>query len=128
MLLSFTIKNWMSFYNEATFYLIATNARDHCERVLPSSKYHINILPTAAIFGGNASGKTNLFQALEFVRNMIVYGTMFDQYIPVNPFRFDTKSMNSPTIFSFEILNNGLIYEYSFSVTKNSILKELLVG
>lgn len=117
----------MSFYQETTVSLFATRSRLHSDRVVPSSKYHIKILPTAAIFGGNASGKTNLFLAFEFSRNLIVDGTKSDQYIPVEPFRLDTKSMNSPTDFSFEILMNDLIYEYSFSVTKISVLKEKLV-
>ena len=127
MLLSFSVKNWLSFYCETTVSLIATRSRLHNERVVHSSKYHIKILPTAAIFGGNASGKTNLFLALVFARNLIVDGTKFDQYIPVEPFRLDKKSMNSPTDFTFELLLNDLIYEYSFSVTKNSVLKEKLV-
>ena len=117
----------MSFYQETTVSLFATRSRLHSERVVPSSKYHIKILPTVAIFGGNASGKTNLFLAFKFARNLIVDGTKSDQYIPVEPFRLDTKSMNSPTDFSFEILMNDLIYEYSFSVTKNSVFKEKLV-
>ena len=127
MLLSFSVKNWMSFYCETTVSLIATRSRQHNERVVHSSKYHIKILPTAAIFGGNASGKTNLFLALVFARYLIVNGTKFDQYIPVEPFRLDKKSMNSPTEFSFELLLNDLIYEYSFSMNKNSVLKEKLV-
>ena len=103
MLLSFSVKNWRSFYCETTVSLIATRSRLHNERGVPSSKYHIKILPTAAIFGGNASGKTNLFLALVFARNLIVDGTKFDQYIPVEPFRLDKKSMNSPTDFTFEL-------------------------
>lgn len=107
--------------------MVATKARVHNERILPLNKHRINILPTAAIFGGNASGKTNLFLAFEFARNLIVNGTKSDQYIPVESFRLDTRSMNSPTDFLFKILINDLIYEYSFSVTKYSVLKEKLV-
>ncbi len=107
--------------------MIATRERQHRERIFKLKKFQAKILPVAAIFGGNASGKTNLFMALNFARTLIIEGTKSDELIPVEPFRLDSKSLKRPTDFKFELLIDNLIYEYSFSVNKNYVLKEKLV-
>ncbi|MFQ5455344.1 MAG: AAA family ATPase [Nitrospirota bacterium] len=43
------------------------------------------MLPVAVIYGGNASGKTNFFKALNFVKRLVVQGTRPDSLISVQP-------------------------------------------
>ena len=90
-------------------------------------KYQTRILPIAAIYGGNASGKTNLFKALSFTINLILKGTKPDSLIPVEAYRLDGNSAAKATRFSFELLIDETIYEYSFAVTRKAILEERLV-
>lgn len=90
-------------------------------------KYQTRILPIAAIYGGNASGKTNLFKALSFTKNLILKGTKPDSLIPVETYRLDGNSAAKATRFSFELLIDETIYEYSFAVTRKAILEERLV-
>jgi len=90
-------------------------------------KYQTRILPIAAIYGGNASGKTNLFKALSFTKNLILKGTKPDSLIPVEAYRLDGNSAAKATRFSFELLIDETIYEYSFAVTRKAILEERLV-
>ena len=66
MIVSFSIENWMSFRNRATLSMVASRERQHGERVTRLPKYQMRLLPAAAVYGGNASGKTNLFKALAF--------------------------------------------------------------
>lgn len=129
MLIRFSIKNWMSFEHLSTFSLIATEEFQHSERIarIQVDKLKLKILPVAAIFGGNASGKTNLFESLSFAQNLIVRGTQPDSLIPVNIFKLgDSKKTNSPTEFEFELLINEQIYVFSFSVDRKIIIKEKL--
>ena len=62
MLLSCSIENWMSFANRTSFSMIASKERQHSQRIPFISKYKLKVLPIAAIYGGNASGKTNFLK------------------------------------------------------------------
>lgn len=117
----------MSFLNETTFSMIASREKQHRERLPLVKKYKTNILPIAAIYGGNASGKTNLFKALNFVKELVVRGTQPDSLILVESFLLDVKNSDQPTAFSFELLIDEMIYEFSFSVTRKLIVEEKLV-
>lgn len=62
MLIRFSIENWMSFQAKATFSLIVSRERQYRERIPKIGKLKLGVLPVAAVYGGNASGKTNLFK------------------------------------------------------------------
>ena len=126
MLIQFTVENWMSFRDKATFSNVATSERQHGERVCKLKKFQTRVLPVAVIFGGNASGKTNFFRALRFAQSFIVYGEKVDSPIPVESFILDEESTSLPTKFDFELWINDLIYKYSFSVTHKEVLEESL--
>jgi hypothetical protein len=127
MLVRFSLENWMSFRERVTFSMVASKERQHGERVPKVSKYQTRILPIAAIYGGNASGKTNFFLALNFAKALITRGTLPDMLIPVEPFRLDPKAGDMPSRFEFELLIGEQMYEYSFAITRRAVLEERLV-
>lgn len=127
MLISFTVENWMSYNEPTTLSMVASRERQHNERVPSIPKYRLKVLPVAAIFGGNASGKTNLFKALQFARERVVEGSRPDSLIPVAPFRLNPANASKPCRFVFEILINEVIYEYSFSVLRTEVVEEKLI-
>ncbi len=61
MLVRFCLENWMSFRDQVSFSMIASKERHHGERIARVDKYQTRILPIAAIYGANASGKSNFF-------------------------------------------------------------------
>lgn len=127
MIISISIENWMSFRDQVAFSMVASRERQHGDRVPRLDKYQTRILPIAAIYGGNASGKTNFFKALSFAKTLVVRGTQPDSLIPVEPFRLDTKGTEQPTRLAFVLLIDEIIYEFSFAVTKKAILEEKLI-
>ena len=127
MLINFSLENWMSFRDKATLSMIASNERQHGGRVPKLTKYRTKILPIATLYGGNASGKTNLFEALRFAHDMVTEGVRLDELIPVNTFRLDDKIAESPSRFSFELLIEGTVFEFSFATTHKAFLEERLV-
>lgn len=127
MLVNFKVENWMSFRDKTTLSMIAGGERQHGERVPKLPKYRAKILPIAAIYGGNASGKTNLFEALRFAHDMITEGVHLDELIPINTFRLDEKIAEKPSSFSFDLLIESTIFEFSFVATQKAILEERLV-
>ncbi len=127
MIIGLTIKNWRSFREETIFSMVASGIRAHNERVPKVKKYRLGILPCAAIYGGNASGKTNLFKALEFMKFLITKGTQVEGRIPVEPFRLDDSCITAPVELSVDLLIDETIYEYSFAVTESHVVEERLI-
>jgi len=117
----------MSFRDKVTFSMVASRERQHSERVPRIGKYKTRLLPVAAIYGGNASGKTNLFKALNFAKGLVIKGTQPDSLIPVELFRLDPRTVDQPTRFAFELLVNEEIYAFSFAVTRKTVLEEKLI-
>jgi AAA15 family ATPase/GTPase len=124
MLLKFELENWTSFRDRTVFSCVATREKRHRGRLPRVQKFRMSVLPVAAIFGGNASGKTNFFRALAFARNFVVQGTKPDLAIPVKSFLLDKSFVSSATRFSFELLIDELVYELTFVVDTNNVLKE----
>jgi AAA15 family ATPase/GTPase len=87
-------------------------------------------LTSAAIYGPNASGKSNIIRALyefkEFVKNST--DNKPNDSIPLfNPFKLNKKNINKPSSFSIDILIDNVLYVYSVEVFRNEILKESLL-
>ncbi|MBN2789648.1 MAG: ATP-binding protein [Candidatus Delongbacteria bacterium] len=127
MLISLKVENWLSFKESSEFSMVASKERQHGDRVPKLSKYQTRILPVASIYGGNASGKTNLFQALSFIKDFVVDGTRPESMILTEPFRLDKQSIKKPSKFKLEMLIDEKIYEFSFSVSQKEVLEEKLV-
>ncbi len=127
MIVSFSIENWMSFRELTCFSMVASRERQHGGRVSQVAKYNTRILPIAAIYGGNASGKTNFFKALSFVKSLVLRGTSPDSLIPVDTYRLDSDNIDRPSRFKLELLIDEIIYEISFAVTRKVVVEEKLV-
>jgi uncharacterized protein len=127
MIVSFSVENWMSFRDRVGFSMVASKERQHGDRLPRAKKYQLRLLPVSAIYGGNASGKTNFFKALNFAKTLVVRGTQPEGMIPVEPFRLDPYFAQKPSQFSFELLIKEKIYEFSFAVTRREIVEERLV-
>ncbi|MGM0653627.1 MAG: AAA family ATPase [Bacillota bacterium] len=127
MIISFSIENWMSYFERSTLSMVASRERQHNERVPRASKYALRLLPIASIYGGNASGKTNLFMALNFAKKFVVKGTAPDNLIPVEPFLLGDHENKQPSRFTFELFIDEMIYSFSFTVTRKEVLEEKLV-
>ena len=127
MLISFSLSNWMSFRDQVTFSMIAGKESQHRERIARIKKYRFSVLPIAAIYGANASGKTNLFQAINFAKNFIVKNTQLSSVIPVENFRLDEAYGSEPTRLSFTLLIDEKVFEYSFAVLLNNVTEEKIV-
>ena len=127
MLLNFTFKNWKSFAHKTKFSMIASREKQHGDRLPRVKKFGIRILPIASIYGGNASGKTNLFMALSFAKHFIVKGTSLEGSIAVETFKLNREKSNKTSEFKFELLIDELIYEYSFVIDSKRVYQEKLI-
>lgn len=126
MLISFSVENWMSFKERVEFSMVASREKQHKESLF-AAKYSPTLLPIAAVYGGNAAGKTNFFKALSFVRNIVLVGTNIGGMIQTIPFKLSKDTLSKPSKFSITILVDKIIYEYSISLTNRKVLDEKLV-
>lgn len=134
MLIQFNFKNFRSFREEVTLDLSATKMTEFSERVVTIGSE--KILPVAAIYGANASGKSNIYSAFEYMAEYVVdsfkYGDeeeKFEEYRPT-PFLFDSTSADAES--SFEVYftipgdKNERTYNYGFCVDQEGVTEEWL--
>lgn len=127
MLLQFNVTNFLSFKNEAVLSLYANKDSSHEQNLLSYNKERI--LPSVAVYGANAAGKSNLHKALTAAIVLIRQSSNLQINQPlflISPFMMDDESRNNPTRFDFIYTNNGIKYEYSFTADKTNIIEEYL--
>ena len=126
MLIRFSFKNFKSFKNENVLDMEATSLKEHEYNVVKTDQ--VNLLKVAAIYGANASGKTNVLQAFDYMKKRILVSDDSKKNSPIdedNVYSFMIN--NEPISLEVEILaKNNKIYKYGFDVLKDSIVSEWL--
>ena len=126
MLLRFQVTNFRSFRAEQTLSMVAGPFKDHAEAVFHPPGADEGVLPVAAIYGANASGKTNVLLALRFMRDAVKNSHARwepDAAIEIEPFSGDPAS---PTALVVDFLMSGVRYQYGFSMSPAAVLEEWL--
>ena len=127
MLLYFSISNWGMVKDSLSFSMIAQKEQAHSERLRSLIKLNKRVLPVAAVYGPNASGKSTMVEALKFARAFILFGTPNRrERIARQFYRLDQRYKNKATQFDFIFETNGDIYEYRFSVDDEKVISEEL--
>ena len=127
MLVQFTVENFLSFKGETVFSMLASSDDRHPSHVIQDEKGKpLNILRTAAIYGPNASGKSNLIEAISFAQNLILNGTKSGQSIQHKPFKLNPKNLTGSSRFEFIIKHKSIVYSYGFVVNSKAVLEEWL--
>lgn len=126
MLLEFKVSNFMSIKDEIKISCLANSATEHEDNNFVFGNERI--LPSLAVYGYNAVGKSNIFKALTtailFVRNSSVM--QINTIIPTTPFLLDDNSRNEPTRMDFLFIHNGKKFSYGFEITNEKVLQEYL--
>ncbi len=132
MLIQFTFENYKSFRDETTLDLSSTKMTEYASRVVTIGSE--KILPVAAIYGANASGKSNIYSAFEYMSHYVLesfkYGDDEQKYKDIKPktFLFDNNTTNKETTFEiyFTVPNDQSekIYNYRFCLGESGINEE----
>lgn len=137
MLLLFEVENYKSFRTKAVFSMTAATRQTGLDysimhEEIGQKKY--SGLSSAVIYGPNASGKTNLIGAMDTMRAILLRGNIRNadvmstpnqaaymlEYIP------NIHDTVTPTSFSIQFTENGMVFEYSFSALLGSFLEQSL--
>jgi len=125
MLIRFKFKNYKSFADETILDLTATNIKEHTNSLI--EKNGIKILPMAAIFGANASGKTNLFLAFKSMcADVINRYEKNENHSLIKPYIFNQSLEKSSTEYEINIIIGDKEYRYGFVRNQVKVYEEWL--
>ena len=130
MLIQFRVKNFKSFKDEQILSLVAspdTNLSDNTISIRALRK--MKLVKSAIMYGANASGKSNLVSAINFVKEFVTKSAVVrpDSLIPVRRFQLDTER-KQPSEFEITFIHEEVRYEYGFSVDEKRIYDEWLIA
>ena len=131
MFINFTVGNFRSFKDKAKFSVEKRGQTkelpENCfgSSALPSK---MSLLKSAVIYGANASGKSNLIQALTAMQSIVLHNGIGDRDVALllEPFSLSEESVREPVFFELEMVANGRRYRYGFECTRDEIVSEWL--
>jgi AAA15 family ATPase/GTPase len=132
MLIEFRVSNFRSIRDEQVLSLVAakdptlqeTHTRPTGIKAVPA------LLQSAAIYGPNAGGKSNLIKALQYMRAVVMESAAVvkpGQTYNVQTFRLDAEFVTKPTEFEITLIIDGARYQYGFAMTPSRIVSEHLL-
>ena len=136
MLIEFSVANFMSIKERQTFSLVASKSTELADThtfdaPIATGKNPIRLLRSAAIYGANASGKTNLLIALSVMAEMVAKSAgekVRGDPVTVKPFMLDAKTRKAPSEFEVQFIAEGVRYQYGFSATRERVMAEWLIA
>jgi AAA15 family ATPase/GTPase len=129
MLIQFSVANFRSIRERQTLSLVANSGKELPGNLFSLGRDNLNLLHSIGIYGGNATGKSNLLVAMHFAQSFVISSAKDMQKgepIEVEPFRLSAAIEKKGSEFEFIFVQNGTRYQYGFSVTKERVVEEYL--
>lgn len=127
MLIRFTVSNFMSFKDETEFNMLPSkgNGSRSLSNHIKKTKSGVEVLKTAAIYGANGAGKSNLVKAIAFLKSIVIGDV--DMLVPQNKrFRLDKKFLDKSSTFRIEYEYKDIHFDYAVEIFKGKIVEEWL--
>ena len=131
MLIEFRVENHRSLRDEQVLTMQAARGGDDTDlrpRRVPRSAYAESLLPVAALYGGNASGKSNVLAALVYMRDAVILSHRSwspDGGVPRDPFAWGPKRVE-PSLVEVTFLQDAVRFQYGFLASDECFLEEWL--
>lgn len=129
MILKFSTENFRSIQSVASASLVATSLLELRDSLIASRYAKYGVTPVMALYGSNASGKSNFLEALAFMRSVVLQSFQHgqaDALIPVKPFLLDEQSRDQPSTFVLDFVMHDVRYQLGFSLTRERVTEEWL--
>ncbi|MDG6220434.1 MAG: ATP-binding protein [Candidatus Thermoplasmatota archaeon] len=127
MLIEFSVENFRSIKEKATLSMLASADKKHDNNLIRTKTMGKDrLLRSSVIYGANASGKSNLILAMSVFRRMVLnsHKTQRGDFLPYQPFK--PSGVGSPTKFDIIFVQDGIRYNYGFSMMADKIVEEYL--
>lgn len=129
MLIEFSVGNYRSFKEIVTFSMVASKDKKLDENNVFKIDDELSLLKSAAVYGANAAGKSNLVAAIGFMCWFVLNsskGTQVTEPIDVERFRLSTETAGEPSFFEIVFRLDGKTYRYGFEVDTQQVVSEWL--
>jgi hypothetical protein len=133
MLIEFSVANYRSFKERVTFSMVAAPIKSKDKSLDENNVFEarpkLNLLTSAAIYGANASGKSNLVSAMSFMRRFVIARkteTRRAGGIDVEPYRLSTETVGQPSEFEIVFIAGDRRYRYGFRADSERVHDEWL--
>lgn len=132
MLIEFRVQNYRSLRDEQVLSLVASSDKTllGTHAFGTGLKAAPHLLKSAVVYGANASGKSNLIKALQYMRGVVLESAALQPsqtFGRLQPFKLDAASVGLPTEFEVTFIVAGVRYQYSFAMTAQRIVSESLL-
>jgi AAA15 family ATPase/GTPase len=127
MIQEFSIENTYSIKTRQTISFEAAGGADDAHCINVGGK---KLLKLAALYGANASGKSNIIKAFNFYMNFITDSFTYlkpKMSIPFTPFLFDEKCKNSAGCFEIVFYLDDTQYKYEIALDTKKVIREDLI-
>lgn len=128
MIIEFTVGNYRSIAEPQTLSMVAADiASENDNGIIDAGD--MKLLRVAAIYGANASGKSNLWQALKVFQNFVFRSDSYYQLgepLPAQPFLLKEGYQDKPSFFELVVLLEGNVYRYGFEINGKQVESEWL--
>lgn len=126
MIVNFSVKNFGPIKEKQTLSFEAGRST-HLEDAYVYRIGKMRLLKIALIYGANASGKSTILKALDFLRDIVLYPeSKKTESFAFQPFLFDTNTSEENSVISIDFLQNGTRYFYEVELMKKAIVREEL--
>lgn len=126
MIVNFSIQNFGSIKDKQTLSFEA-DASQHLEDTYVVHTAGKRLLKLALIYGANASGKTTVLKALDFLRDLVVNPKeKKTDILNFSPYLFDANTPEQPTELTIEFVHEEVCYQYEVAFTRQAIISEAL--
>lgn len=128
MIVEFSASNYRSIYDEQRLSMVAAklNGRNSCITTTPFT-IAPEVLPIALIYGANASGKTNILNALRFMKSAVTSSFKESSEVPRvprNTFKLIAAASDEPSKFEIVFINDGVLHQYGFECSDTEFVNE----
>jgi len=132
MLLEFRVRNYRSIRDEQVLSLVASSDRELAATHLAQTglKGQPHSVRSVVVYGPNASGKSTLLIALNYMRAVVAESATViqpGQTYSVQPFKLDEAFVGKPTAFELTFMLAGVRHQYAFEMTPQRIVSESLL-
>jgi len=128
MLIRFGCSNYKSIFSYQELFFTASSLKDPQSDLIETTAIPEKILPSIALYGANASGKTNMIEALQFFISFIKSSYREAAPTGINRpiFKLNSEAKNQPSEFDIDFILDNKHYHYGYKINNEAVIEEWL--
>jgi hypothetical protein len=133
MIIEFSVDNYLSFKDLTTLSMIAAKSfKELGDTHIIGVDQKLNLLKSAVIYGNNASGKSNLLEAMGFMKATVLNSFRdalienSERKFPLEKFKLNSKTETESSFFEISFIHKSVKYRYGFEIDYEHVVAEWL--